>query len=866
MMRNSKAHTESDSNNPVDIRIDLKSCLIYLFLLSLLPSCARDEQPNEGADNNYCTVSISLEDDINSGGDISVTRSANPSGSKVNIGDIVLFTVDNESGIVLNTSPMEKQSGNTYSCRIPSGIDLPSAEFYAVANVKANFGSLSGVEHKPFDEFLDRAVSSTYEDNNIASSSSSVLSYPLMNRVAATFNSVTGNISDITLSHLPTRIWLDCERLGYPIENITFNNVSRTASLRSIIEKTGNGKADDLFNWTDPQPGIRGDGTNYYYLVYPSDREASVVITSTDKKQSSADLGKILPGYSYTLRINYPVEISFDGITTNGEIAIGKGEVLNFEFKVENTAVVRKVDLTSGDKTIFKVKGGTEADWNKFSLEGISPGTATLTAECMGSTISCTVVVTGEKQPSFTVSPATDVIELDAESSIRKIIVTCMDKDVVPKVTSAGGTWFRVGTMQEEDPANELVKSFEIQVFENDGGIPRTGKVIIKGGDTTHEYIISQSGDKESLPFTVELTYKGSVLGDELRIPSGSSKGTLEMRTSTGRNEVDGTLSLRSANGNSWARIGHDWSTSLPDVIWHGRTESFLEFGENVGEERQMVAEFYSKESGKVYHRMVFIQAAATNSYINLSAASFHADRYGNVYDEPLALEVQSNKTWEIRCADNWVSAKYTPGSRSQVVEVTVEENNTGQTRTTGLEFVIDGSVVKRFPVTQSANENGTFTLKYELNLEMNTTGNRFRGHFPNDLSRVFYANDVQIYNPGTSTLDKDETVKMHSGGTYGFVVDAPASFNCVKVDNIRSKLLVYPNYRGVATSQANSGGINIANAEFSQSFFRQIRYTLPIPAGVRRTQKVIYRIVINNITDNAKHDTPVITYTIAEQ
>lgn len=863
-MRKIKTHNESNKNKQVDRKIRLKSCLIYVFLLSLLPSCSKDEAFNQSDSHEYHTISIRIGEDTH------ISRAANQAGSKVKIEDLVLFTVGKESRTVLNTSSLEKQGSDTYSCRIPSGIDLPSAEFYAIANFKANFGAFASFEHKPFDEFLDQLVASTYEDNNSAATSSSTsLSYPLLNREAATYNSTTGTISDILLSHLPARIYLDCERLGYPIESITFNNVSRTTFLRTVIEAAGNGNTDELFDWTDDQPGIAGDGTDYYYLVYPSNRQASVTITSVDAEPVSADLGIMKPGYSYILRLMRPFEISFDEIATDGKITIAKGDILHFEFKVANTAIVREVKLTSSDDGIFQVTGGVEADWDKFSLEGLSPGEAILTAECMGTTINCTVVVTSEvggQHPDFTVSPVESVIDLDAEARTRKVIITCSGQGIELNVARTGGTWLRVGPVKQEDPTNELIKSFEIQVFENDEGISRTGKVIISGGDTTHEYIIHQSPEKEVLPFTVALTYKGAVLGDELRIPVGASKGTLAMRTSTDRNENDGTLLLRSANSSPWAHIGHEWSSSVPHEIWHGRTESLLEFEENLGEERQMVAEFYSKTSGLVYHRMVFIQAAATNSYINLSASSYQADRYGTVYDEPFSLSVQSNKNWKIECADSWVSAKYAPGVRSQVVEVTVEENYTGLTRNTELAFVVDGKVIKTVPVTQSASENSTFTLKYALNLELNTTGDRFKAHLPNDISNVYYANDVQIYNPGTSTVDQDETIKRRSSGTYGFVVDAPGSFNRLKVDHISDKLLVYPNYRGVAASQTNSGGINIANAQFAQGFFRQIRYTLPIPAGVKRNQKVVYTIVINQITGNAQHDTPLITYDVVAQ
>lgn len=460
----------------------------------------------------------------------------------------------------------------------------------------------------------------------------------------------------------------------------------------------------------------------------------------------------------------------------------------------------------------------------------------------------------------FTVSPVENVIELDANAATRKIIVTRRDKDVQLTVTRVGDAWLRINPI-EEDTANPLVASFDIQVFENTDRLPRTGKVMIKSSGMSYEYVINQSDTKDELPFTVEIKYNGAVLGDELRVPAKASGGRLEVTNSTGRVEEDGTLYLRAAHGDAWAKINHEWSLYDPDAIYHGRSQSLLEFGENIGEERQMIAEFYSRKSGKVYHRTTFIQAASSD-YLNLSSTSLDVDRFGNIYDEPFALQVQSNAVWELKCAASWITVNYIVGTRSQIVKIVVDENQTGQPRSAQLEFVADGNVVRTFPITQSVDESATFTLKYELNLELNTIENRFMSYLPTTHA-VYYANDVQIYNPGTSS-NGDETIKIRANGTYGFVADAPATFNKLMVSNIRDRLLVYPGYRGVATNQYNGGGITVANTKYAQSFFRQIRYNLPIPGGVKRTQKVVYKILINNLTGNAQHDTPIITYTLS--
>lgn len=376
------------------IKTILTSGLVCFCLLSLVLSCAEEEKYKRSDENNFHLINIRVDSDTHlTGKNEKETRGANPSNSKVSIEDIVLFTVEKKSRLILNAVEMEKRTNNAYGCQIPGDIDLPAAEFYAVANVKANFGEFTQLQNKPFDDFLDRSVQSTHEDNNIAAPSSSTLHYPLMNREAATYNSATRSISNITLFHLPARIYLDCERLGYPVKKFVFNNISRHTSLRTVIEKKGNERKEDLFNWTDTLPGIAGDGTDYYYLVYPSDQKASIVVTSSNNIPVPADLGYLKPGYSYTVRLNYPVGISFDDIAVDGKITLSKGQTSGFEFKVDNTAIARKVELESSDESVFKVTGGIEADWNKFTLEGISAGEATLTAKCMGSTIRCSVVV-----------------------------------------------------------------------------------------------------------------------------------------------------------------------------------------------------------------------------------------------------------------------------------------------------------------------------------------------------------------------------------------------------------------------------------------------------------------------------------------
>lgn len=156
------------------------------------------------------------------------------------------------------------------------------------------------------------------------------------------------------------------------------------------------------------------------------------------------------------------------------------------------------------------------------------------------------------------------------------------------------------------------------------------------------------------------------------------------------------------------------------------------------------------------------------------------------------------------------------------------------------------------------------FDLAYELALELSTVDNGFHGH-NNYNGTDYYPDRVEVYNAYPSVWD-DRTAKTQTSAPYGFCTDAPRSFNRLSVPAFGDEVFVFRGYRGEAGSQRNSGGVTIVNARFSQVFFRQIRFTLPIPAGVLPSQKVVYRIVVERITANAEHDTPQITFEIVDR
>lgn len=795
------------------------------------------------------------------------------------IHEVALLVYDEEGKLI--RSVYSDSALPELSVRIPH--DRKIGKVLALANFsgKEDWGIVTikedGLEAVNLKEWIE--ADETYPDNHdewanigfgTAKKEAGMLSLPLpmagsIDRASKSIGQSTPALQQITLTPLATRVKIKNASSALPrIKEITFRNVRAFNPLATGKE----GEVIPMYvcNIQDVRPGTEEEKERTYYL--PSGSEALAAAELEDASGTS----EIIECFINTTDKKEPVEIEVSERQLSADADKVEFEAEGGERVIQiNSNLAWSASFANGSFSVEPASGegnGTitvRANANEETTE-INDVLTVTSADGEGRpVVSIPVSQTGriiDEGPDFTVEPEGNVIELDASDATPVIIITCK-REMEIQVIRAAGTWLRTEVLQT-DPFNPLKKSIKLTVFENSTGYPRSGKITLKGGKTTHEYTINQSDKKKGEDFTAAMKYNGAAMGNELRVPAKGAKGSLEMISSTGKREEDGTLYLRAATGSSWARITHEPDLWDPeDAIFHARKGSFLEFEENLGQERRMTAEFYSKKSGKVYFRTEFVQPAAED-YLTLSTSSMSADRYGNVYDQPFELKVSSNKAWEIRNGAAWVSTNYTPGERLQTVEITVEENNSGQARSAQLEFVTEGKVVKSFTISQSTQENASFTLKYELNLEMTTTNNRLKGVLSTS-GIVYYANRVEIFNPGTSS-NEDETVKIISDAPYGFVTDAPASFNRMVVNNIADKLLVYPNYRGAATTQSNSGGINIHNNRYSQSFFRQIRYTLPIPAGVKRSQKVVYKVVINNITANAQHDAPVITYTIANQ
>lgn len=366
--------------------------------------------------------------------------------------------------------------------------------------------------------------------------------------------------------------------------------------------------------------------------------------------------------------------------------------------------------------------------------------------------------------------------------------------------------------------------------------------------------------DGDELPFTIELKYQNKLLGSSLNVPSTASSGTLVMTASSGYNYEK--MALRSADGSpSWVYMDNGKDYGITDQLDTYAPQT-LYFEENLSEaSRSIELEFYDIARPKnVYKRVTVVQDGRTDR-LDLSQPGLETDRYGNEYDVPLKLDVSSNLNWTLLSSADWIKPAYNGEGLNQTVYVTVSENTTGAPRTGTLKFLVDGKVYKEFSVSQSNTENSSFTLKYELYLELNTVDGKFKGN--SDLLGVYYPTQVEIYNHYTTDFG-DATAKITSEKEYGFITDFPTC-NSIKVDAFASEYFIYRNYSGRAAT-LTPGTITITNARFIQIFFRQLAFQLPIPAGVKRNEKVIYHVKIDNIRDNALHSPAVVTSEVVKQ
>lgn len=383
-------------------------------------------------------------------------------------------------------------------------------------------------------------------------------------------------------------------------------------------------------------------------------------------------------------------------------------------------------------------------------------------------------------------------------------------------------------------------------------------KKLISGGQYTYNLKI---WDGDELPFSIELYYQNKKLEPTINVPSKATQGELTMTASTGYNNEK--MGLRTSDENvSWVYMKNDANYGREEIL-STLDKQILHFKENLDKiSRSTELEFYDLDKPQnVYKRITVVQEASTD-YFELDLSELNVDRYGNEYDVPHKLKVSSNLNWTIEAPD-WIEATYTNGGMSQDVAIIVRENKTGLLRTGTVKFMVNGTIHKEFAITQTAIENTSFTLKYEMNLKLTTINGKFKGETATD-QKIYYPTLIEIFNHYPGSFG-DETAMIYSYAPYGFISDYPVCNTLIVENFVSDDYFIYRNYKGQQTNLP-TGPISIGDRLYSQSFFRNLYITLPIPANVKRTQKVIYHVIMNNITANGDDDDTTVTYEIVEQ
>lgn len=358
------------------------------------------------------------------------------------------------------------------------------------------------------------------------------------------------------------------------------------------------------------------------------------------------------------------------------------------------------------------------------------------------------------------------------------------------------------------------------------------------------------------LDCVLTVLYDGKTLGNSLLIPALVTDKSIDITTSP---QLFRTYKLRNGSGEAcWARI-ISIGVGSPNQIKEADMYSKLSFEENFGPERKMTLEFYDiTQPHAVYKQVVVTQQAASN-YLNLSTQAISADKMGTVYDIPFEVNVTSNLSWTIEASDAWIDVKYTPGVKNQLIKIDLEINDTGAARSGSVRLMAAGREVKRIQISQSAVESASFTLRYELNFDLTTYGNWFTH------KGQYYPDEAHMYNYYSAEFG-DETAKIRSSQPYGFVVDAPASFNKIEVRGFRhDKFLTVRNYSGQATTIRNAN-MSVMCYRIGYPFFRSFRVNIPIPAGVKRHQMVRLDMQFVDTQHIMYYPVPTIQTTIIDQ
>lgn len=377
-------------------------------------------------------------------------------------------------------------------------------------------------------------------------------------------------------------------------------------------------------------------------------------------------------------------------------------------------------------------------------------------------------------------------------------------------------------------------------------------------------YRLIQEGIAAPARPVITLLHNGRAVteGSTIRVEAGKKNYPIEFQENPRDPLHIYKMRYKSGDTGGWWKTGYTRPTpSKDDELYHDCWGQNILIEENFGPAREVEVEIYNRDTpyDTAYLTFKIAQAASTN-YLRLSAQSLQLDKWGNVYLYPDEFSVSSNQNWTlVNNAAGWVTVTHTPGTMNQPITLSVDENLTGAPRTGTLDFMVGGVRQAQYTINQSATQSSSRSMRFKLNLDLHTTNNQFKYVSPPPYNVTYYVKVIDIWNHNTIL---DDSNKFENRGTYGFITDAPASFNTVEAKNLEHSDFIITNYTGSAKTVSKDVQLNLMG-DGATGIFREILYHIPYPAGVQPNQIVIVNISVSNIQGTRKHDPAIVTTTI---
>lgn len=406
---------------------------------------------------------------------------------------------------------------------------------------------------------------------------------------------------------------------------------------------------------------------------------------------------------------------------------------------------------------------------------------------------------------------------------------------------------------------------FTLTVAENTGPGREGFLNVMFGGKSLKTYTLIQEGSSIPTRPVITLIYGGRAVAEGSTISVGAKKADYPIQFQENPIEPIHTYKMRYKSGDTgaWWKTGYIRDTPWPDdELFHDCWQQNIMIGENFGPSREVEVEIYRKDTPADNAYLTFkIAQAQSMDYLTLSSQSLQADKWGNVYLYPDKFNVNSNQNWTlVNNAPGWVTVSYTPGGMSQPVTLSVDENLTGAPRAGTLDFMAGGIRRAQYTINQSATQSAARPMRFKLNLELHTTENKFKYVSPQPYNQTYYVKVIDIWNHNATSQDISN--KFTNGGMYGFVTDAPGSFNTVEAKNLEHSDFIITNYNGLAQTISRNVQLNLMG-DGATGIFREVQYHIPYPAGVQPNQIVVINVVVNNIQGTRNHDPAIVTATV---